>query len=85
MGIKQLPRITNSWRSDERFLEPFISSFLTKRRFMKLNQYIHLRNTSNTPGKDDPNYDPLFKVRKLLGVVLALKENYNPGQNLSVD
>jgi hypothetical protein len=53
---------------------------------MKLNQYIHLRDTSRTPGRDDPGYDPLFKVRTLVDSVLPrLRDNYNPGQNLSVD
>ena len=86
MGIRQLPRISNYWSTDERFSDPYVSSILTKTRFMKINQYIHLRDTSNTPGRDDPNYDPLYKVRTMIDLILPkLKDNYKPGQNLSVD
>ena len=31
-----------------------------------LNQYFHVRDTENTPGRDDPLCDPLFKVRPLI-------------------
>ena len=53
---------------------------------MKINQYIHLKDTSNTPGRDDPNYDPLYKMRPMIDLILPkLKDNYKPGENLSVD
>ncbi|PJE77704.1 hypothetical protein CI610_03368 [invertebrate metagenome] len=51
-----------------------------------MNRYIHLRDTSNVPGRNDPEYDPLFKVRNMIDfIVPKLQENYNPGQKLSID
>ena len=86
MGIRKLPRISNYWSTDERFADPYISSIVTKTRFTKLTQYLHLRDTSATPGRDDPNYDPLFKVRTLIDLVLPrCKDNYKPGCDLSID
>ncbi|XP_060064742.1 piggyBac transposable element-derived protein 4-like [Ylistrum balloti] len=86
MGIRQLPRLWNYWSTDERFSDPYISSIMTKSRYMKLNQYIHLRDTSDVPGRDSPDYDPLCKVRTLINCISpTLKENYNPGKCLSVD
>jgi hypothetical protein len=86
MGVRQLPHLCNYWSTDKRFADPFIASIMPKTRFMKLNKYIHLRDTSRTPGRNDPDYDPLFKVRVLLDSIQPkLRENYMPGQNLSVD
>ncbi|KAK3106989.1 hypothetical protein FSP39_004511 [Pinctada imbricata] len=86
IGVRQLLRLENYWSTDERFGDPYVSSILTKTRFMKINQYIHLRDTSNAPGRNDPNYDPLFKVRNMIDLILPkLREVYKPGQNLSVD
>lgn len=50
MGVRQLPRISNYWSTDERFSDPFIASIMPKTRFVKINQYLHLRDTSNRPG-----------------------------------
>ncbi|KAK3103740.1 hypothetical protein FSP39_021492 [Pinctada imbricata] len=86
IGVRQLPRLENYWSTDERFGDPYVSSILTKTRFMKINQYIHLRDTSNAPGRNDPNHDPFFKVRNMIDLILPkLREVYKPGQNLSVD
>ena len=53
---------------------------------MKLNQYLHLRDTSNAQRRDQPGYDPLFKVRLLLNLLSEkFRTVYIPGQNLSVD
>ncbi|KAL8600762.1 hypothetical protein ACOMHN_055957 [Nucella lapillus] len=59
---------------------------MPKTRFLKLNQYFHLRDTTNTPGRDSPQYDPLFKIRPFLDMLQPLfKANYNPGRDLSID
>jgi len=86
MGVKQLPRIWCYWSTDKRYGCPYISGIMPKTRFLKLNQYIHLRDTSDTPGRDDPRYDPLFKVRPLLdNVAKNFRTVYKPGRDLSVD
>ncbi|XP_033758852.1 piggyBac transposable element-derived protein 4-like [Pecten maximus] len=86
MGVRRLPRLSNYWSTDVRFSDPYISSILTKGRFLQLNKYIHLRDTSNMPDRNDPGYDPLFKVRTMIDMIVPkLKENYIPGQKLSID
>ncbi|KAL8576606.1 hypothetical protein ACOMHN_025081 [Nucella lapillus] len=86
MGIKRLPRIHLYWSTDRRFSDSWISGTMPKTRFLKLNQYFHLRDTINTPGRDSPQYDPLFKIRPFLDMLQPLfKANYNPGRDLSID
>ncbi|XP_033731617.1 piggyBac transposable element-derived protein 5-like [Pecten maximus] len=86
MGVRRLPRLANYWSTDKRFSDPYISSIFPKSRFIIMNRYIHLRDTSNVPGRNDPEYDPLFKVRNMIDfIVPKLQENYNPGQKLSID
>ncbi|XP_033756191.1 piggyBac transposable element-derived protein 4-like [Pecten maximus] len=86
MGVKQLPRIWCYWSTDKRYYDAFISGVMPKTRFLKLNQYIHLRDTAVIPGRDDPDYDPLFKVRPMLDMVSKkFRKAYKPGRDLSVD
>ena len=85
-GIKQLPRLWNYWSPDIRYGDPYISRIMPKTRYLKLNQYLHLRDTSNAQRRDQPGYDPLFKVRPLLNLLSEkFRTVYIPGQNLSVD
>ncbi|KAL8568892.1 hypothetical protein ACOMHN_061468 [Nucella lapillus] len=73
MGIKRLPRIHLYWSTDQRFSDSWISSTMPKSRFLKLNQYFHLRDTTNTPGRDSPQYDPRFKIRPFLNMLQPLR------------
>ena len=85
-GVKQMPRIHHYWSPDPRFGDPYISSIMPKTRFLKINQYLHLRDTTNTPARNDPNYDPLFKVRPLIDLLLPrFRAVYVPGKNISID
>lgn len=86
MGIKRQPRFWCYWSTDPRFVDPWISSVMPKTRFLKLNQYVHLRDTSNTPGRDSPQYDPLYKVRPFINLIAPLFEaNFLPGRELSIN
>ena len=86
MGVRQLPRIWCYWSPDKRYGDPFISAIMPKTRFLKINQYFHLRDTSDTPGRDNPNYDPLFKVRPMLDFLSEkFLSTYLPNKELSID
>eukprot|EP00106_Octopus_bimaculoides_P011022 XP_014778464.1 PREDICTED: uncharacterized protein LOC106875026 [Octopus bimaculoides] len=89
MGIRQLPRITNYWNNQEPFGDEYVSSIMTRIRFVKLNQYLHVRDTSRTPVRGEPSFDPLFKIRPLIDCVQnAYKTFYKPACKtfyLSVD
>ena len=84
----KLPRISKYWSTDERFADPYIHP--DKDTFHETHPIPapegHVCNTSATPGRDDPNYDPLFKVRTLIDLVLPrCRDNYKPGCDLSID
>ncbi|KAJ8307793.1 hypothetical protein KUTeg_014658 [Tegillarca granosa] len=60
-GIKQLPRLWCYWSPDPRFGDTWISKIMPKTRFLKLTQYLHLRDTSDTPDPPPPkHYDHLM-------------------------
>lgn len=83
MGIRKLPRITNYWNSDERFGDEYVSSIMTRTRFLKLSQYSYVRDTSHTPVHGEPNFDPLFEIRLLIDCVQNTdKTFYKPGRSI---
>lgn len=86
MGIKQLPRISLYWSQDTSLRCPWISSAMSRDRFWKLNQYLHLRDNRGALDRSDPDHDPVYKVRGLMEVVRGLfGQCYRPGRDLSVD
>ncbi|XP_029641354.1 piggyBac transposable element-derived protein 4-like [Octopus sinensis] len=85
-GVKQLPRLWNYWSPDVRYGDPYISNIMSKTRYSKISQYLHLTDSSNAPNKNDPNYDPLYKVRPVIDLLVHnYKTIYLPGKNISVD
>ncbi|XP_029635014.1 uncharacterized protein LOC115210552 [Octopus sinensis] len=85
-GVKQLPRLCNYWSPDVRYGDPCISSIMSKTRYSKISQYLHLTDSANAPNKNDLNYDPLYKVRPVINLLVNnYKTIYLPGKYLSVD
>ncbi|XP_067910284.1 piggyBac transposable element-derived protein 4-like [Heterodontus francisci] len=86
MGIKQLPRISLYWSQDSALRCPWISSAISRDRFWKINQYLHLQDNSSALDKSDPNHDPMYKVRSLIEVIRSrFGQFYGPSCELSVD
>ncbi|XP_069752086.1 piggyBac transposable element-derived protein 4-like [Narcine bancroftii] len=86
MGIKQLPRISLYWSQDTALRCPWITSAMSRDRFWKISQYLHLRDNRWALPKSDPNHDPVYKVRALMEVVRSLfGQRYLPRRDLSVD
>ncbi|XP_067826911.1 piggyBac transposable element-derived protein 4-like isoform X1 [Heptranchias perlo] len=86
MGIKQLPRISLYWSQDTALRCPWVSSAMSRDRFWKINQYLHLRDNTGALDKSDPNHDPLYKVRALMEVVRChFGQCHRPNRDLSVD
>ena len=86
MGIRSTPKVDDIWSTDDQIRDHFLAKLLSRNRYWALSRYFHLRDTSNVPARDQPDYDPLFKVRPMLDLVnekFALV--YKPKQNLSVD
>ena len=55
-------------------------------RFLKLTQYLHLRDNTNQPQRGQPNFDPLYKIRPVIDMLPAsYQQEYRPRRELSVD
>ena len=86
MGIKKLPRLSSYWSSDPALGCPVISGTMTKRRFMKINQYLHAFDYDELVPRGHPGYDPLQRIRQVINKIRERFNRYfNGGQNLSVD
>ena len=57
-----------------------------RNRFAKISQYLHLNDKRRELPRGHANHDKLFKVRPLLdSVVEAIKSEYRPSKNVSID
>jgi len=83
MGIVQKPTIHLYWRTTSTIQTPFFPSIMSRDRFLQIMPYLHFTdNQEEVTVKNSPNYDKLFKVRKLLDLFLRrLSEVYNPERN----
>ena len=85
-GIHHLPEASMYWSSDPLLRVSAIADVISKNQFEKLSQYFHLNDNLKAAAKDDPNYDPLFKVRPLLEQVRSSSHaHYHPGKHISID
>ena len=87
MGIVKKPSLRLYWSTDEIFKTPFFSAVMSRDRYFQIMRYLHfVDNQEEVKDKNSPNYDKLFKVRKLLDLLLLrFLEVYNPERNLSID
>ena len=86
MGIDQKPAISHYWSTDPYLGNPGIQSVMPRERFEALYRYLHLSNSDEMPGRDDPAYDPLYKIRPLINLCQQnFRDRYVPGQNMCVD
>lgn len=63
MGIIKLNRINDYWNTGEMFSFHYISSRMSRDRFLNIRQAFHL---ARNPVAGDPIVDPLYKIRPLL-------------------
>jgi len=81
-----LPETSLYWSKDPALGVPFVKHVMTRDRFDKLNQYLHLNNNENFVPRGQPNHDKLFKVRPFLEAVMKnFREEYRPKQNSSMN
>ena len=86
MGIVVLPRIDMYWSQKHDLLIQPISQVMSRTRFEQISRYLHLYNSAEQVPYGQPGYDPLFKLRKLLGLITPrLQSVYNPHEEMSVD
>lgn len=86
MGINTLPRIAMNWSSNQCIGNIGVQETMTKNLFEEISQYMHFSDsTQEAQGRDD-DYDRLFKVRRIMNIVLSnFKRVYNPSKNMSIN
>ena len=66
MGIHVLPQIENYWSSDDYLGFRGITVVMSRSRFKKITQYLHINDNTTTVARGERGYDPLHKIRPLL-------------------
>ena len=62
------------------------SDVMTRSRFDKITEYIHVDDRSTMPAKDSQNFHKLYLIRPLLSRVNKLRlKNYRPHHEFSID
>ncbi|XP_068742266.1 piggyBac transposable element-derived protein 4-like [Montipora capricornis] len=85
-GIKQLPATRLYWSTVPLIGVTAVQKVMSRNRFDKLSQYLHVNNNANQVPRENPASDKLFKVRPILDrVVECCKMELRPDKNLSVD
>ena len=86
MSIVNLPTTKMYWLQNPLFGSFTASDVMTRNRFDKITEYIHVNDRSTMPAKDSQNFDKLYLIRPLLSRVnnLCLK-NYSPHREFSID
>ena len=86
MGIVDLPDITDYWTKEPMLQSPWFPSVMSLKKFQAISRFIHFADNSAAPSRDDPMYDPLWKIRSVIDVVQREAQNaYTLGEHISVD
>ena len=86
MGMVRLPSAYDYWSTNPILNAPGMVSGMGRNRFHSILSHLHLNDNSRMPGRDDPEYDKLYKVRPLMEKIrLNSQASYQPHQQLAVD
>lgn len=86
MGMVRLPSMYDYWSTNSILSAPGIVKGMGRNRFRSILRHLHLNDNSRMPGRTDPGYDKLYKVRPLLEKIRLNSQNsYQPHQQLAVD
>ena len=86
MGICKLPELQMYWSQAYSLLAQPISELMSFNRFQQILRFLHLNDTDEQVSYDQPGYDALFKVRKLLDLITpTLMSEYHVHEELAVD
>ncbi len=82
----RVPRLNNIWSSDWVLGVPALAAVFTRNRFWQLWSNLHLVDITQAPGRTDPSFDRLYKLRLMLTVLSnAFRAAHEPSQEVSVD
>lgn len=82
-SIVKMPSYRMYWAESTRYLP--IADIMSRNRFDKLRNYVHLNDNSNMKPRDDTEYDKLFKIRPVIDAVLSNFAAIELEEHISVD
>ena len=86
MGLIVIENLEEYWSIDELYKLPFFGSVMVKDRFCLILSFLHLSNNQEQPARDNPAYDPVFKIRPFVdSLVNNFKSTFHPGKNVAID
>lgn len=86
MSFSTRPQIQDHWSSDPVSSCNFCPNVMGRNRFLLILSNLHLNDNSCQPKKNEPAYDPLYKLRPLIDrVAVRFQQTYRPGENITVD
>ena len=86
MGISDLPQFALYWHQNDFIGNTGIKKTMSRARFERLTRYLHVSDRENEPGRNEPNYDKLYKIRPVLEMVQqSFARYYKAGQNQTID
>lgn len=82
-GIVRVPSYKMYWQQSTRFAP--IADTMSRNRFDKLRNFMHINDNSKMIPTDNPNHDKLFKVRPFLESFLENIKKIEPEEHNAVD
>jgi hypothetical protein len=85
MGINAKPSEKEYW-SKFWLTQVQFGKVMSRDRYQLLKTFLHFSDNDERPERNEPNYNPLFKIQPLLDICLPLyTQVYCPGRDLSID
>ena len=86
MGIHILPQTHMYWSTDDFIGVPGIIKTMSRDRFNKITQYLHVSDNTYQRRRGERGYDPLYKVREVMEILnLTFRRHYHPHKEMSID
>ena len=86
MGIKREPSYRDYWSINHQLTDPYISPFMPINRFFFILSHFHLNDNEKEPGRNDQNYNKLYKVKPLIDILAEnYKKFYSPTRKQAID
>jgi hypothetical protein len=86
MGLCSKPNIEDYWSDFWMTAVDGFKHYMTRNRFEIITSFLHFNDNIEHPERNDPAYDPLYKVCPLLDIVRPLYHQwYIPEREFSID
>ena len=84
-GFIQKPQVRQYWSTDPLLLTSIFNQVMSRNRFQKILEFLHIADNSNYDA-NDPNRNKPYKVRYVVEFLIdRFKTSYLPAESISVD